>query len=1037
MERIVEKSNEKSADRSNDRVVERLELDHKQIAEKWQKEWDELDAFKSHDHSKKKKFYLLEMFPYPSASGLHMGHALNYTIGDIFARFKIMQGFNVLHPMGFDSFGLPAENAAIKAKSHPKKFTEDAIVNYVKQMQGLGLSYDWSRMVQTHKEDYYKWDQWIFLKMYEKGLAYKKTSPVNWCPECNTVLANEQVHNGKCWRHEDTNVEVKNLEQWFFKTTAYANELYDGLDKLNQWPDMIKKLQRNWIGKSHGTEIKFKINGEDWPIFTTRPDTIFGVTFLVISAQHSRLHEIVTHEQKVAVEEFLKEQHSVKQEDIDQMEKVGVFTGSYAIHPLTKEKVPIYAGNFVLADYGSGMVMAVPAHDQRDYEFAIKYNIPIKWVVMPSSGEPHEDEEKRYTISAVIKRKSDDKYLLVKWKQFGWIAPVVGGIDEGETPEQAAVREVLEETGFKTKAIEKIGGQIESRFYAENKNIWRHRIDQPVFLELSDDKQQVISEDEKKMLEVVWLSFEDALKKITHEDNKNGIKYAEKGGCAFTEYGTLFNSGKFDGLTSADAKEKITEELSRISAGSKVTNFRLRDWLISRQRFWGTPIPIIYCDKCGAVPVPEKDLPVKLPDDVVFTDVKNPLKNYAPFLNTKCPKCHGNAKRETDTMDTFVNSSWYYLRYTDPKNEKEIFDKKNADYWAPIDLYIGGKEHACMHLIYIRFYTKFLRDIGLLDIDEPAIRLFNQGMLQGPDGEKMSKSKGNVVLPEVVSEKYGLDAARLFLVSVASPDKDINWSDKGVEGSVRFINKVINYVNNVKIGETSKKTKSKIHQTIKEVTECIEKLQYNIATIKIRELFDSFDDEISKEDLEICLKLLTPICPHTCEELWERIGNDKFISKKEWPVCDESLIDYKVDYLDKLYEDLRSDINGVLRLINVTKPEQIKIIVSQDWKYSFAKEFKDAYAETKDFKEISQRLLSGELKKYGQEIMKSLPGLIKDGSKLPEFILSTSEEKENIESNKVKLEQEFGCEILIEVADSSSEAKAKNAWPGKPALVLK
>ncbi|MGV8169683.1 MAG: class I tRNA ligase family protein [Candidatus Nanoarchaeia archaeon] len=1220
--------------------TEKKEFNHRHITEKWQKEWDERDVFKTHDFSKKKKFYLLEMFPYPSASGLHMGHALNYTIGDIYTRFKIMQGFNVLHPMGFDSFGLPAENAAIKAKAHPRLFTEEAIKNYIKQMKGLGLSYDWERLVETHKPDYYKWDQWIFLKMYEKGLAYKKKSPVNWCPKCNTVLANEQVHSGKCWRHEDTEVEVKNLEQWFFKTTAYAEELYDGIENLRDWPEVIKKLQKNWIGKSTGTEIQFRINNENWTIFTTRADTLMGVTFLVISAQHPRLQELVTAEQKKAVDEFLKTLRSVKQEDIDQLEKEGVFTGSYAIHPLTNEKIPVYAGNFVLADYGSGMVMAVPAHDQRDYEFAKKYggetesneakhncvlihgctiyeerakkinelnwlpwvkkdliknNVPtetplmpdvvvpdydswkkeleknninestilvgyscgasflvrwlgdtkrkinklilvaprkiveheekesaeavralhnyeidlaiknrvkkimiftsdneidlgkesvkifhdalggeiinlsgrghytsndmgteefpelveeimkssnkgeikIKWVIMPSFGKPQEKEEKRYTITAVIKRKSDNKYLLVKWKQFDWIAPVVGGIDEGETPEQAAEREVLEETGFKTKAIKKLGGPIEERFYAENKKVWRHRIDQPVLLEIVDDKQQEIDKDEKDKLEVVWMTFEDAMKNITHDYNKIGLKILENGESAFTDYGVLVNSGDFDGLTSEEAKEKITAHLEKKKLGKKITNYRLRDWLISRQRFWGTPIPVVYCEKCGTVPVKEEDLPVTLPDDVKFLDVKNPLTTYEPFLKTHCPKCNGPAKRETDTMDTFVNSSWYYLRYTDPKNKHKIFDKKLAEHWAPVDLYIGGKEHACMHLIYIRFYTKFFRDIGLLEFDEPAIKLFNQGMLQGPDGEKMSKSKGNVVLPETVSHKYGLDAARLFLVSVASPDKDINWSDKGVEGSVRFLNKIINYTENVKFGVTSKKTKSKIHQTIKEMTENIEALQYNIAVIKIRELFDSLEEEISKEDYEICLRLLSPFCPHTCEELWEIIGNKPFIVEQDWPESDDSMIDYRIDYFSKLYETLRGDINDVLKLINVQKPEEIKIILSQDWKYSFVKEFREVFAESKDFKIISGKMLSGELKKYGQEIMKMLPGLIKDPSKLPGIDLSLQEEKENLENNKEKLEAEYRCKIIIELADSSSETKARNAWPGKPALVVK
>ena len=918
------------------------EIDFAKIEKKWQKKWEEQKVFEAKESDVKKKFYVLEMFPYPSATGLHMGHALNYTIGDIFTRFKRMQGFNVLYPMGFDSFGLPAENAAIKEKSHPKKFTENAIKNYIRQMKKLGLSYDWSRMVETHKPEYYKWDQWIFLKMLEKGIAYRKKAPVNWCPKCNTVLANEQVHDGKCWRHEDTNIEIKHLEQWFFKTTAYADELYEGINKLDDWPELIKNLQRNWIGKSYGTEIDFEIKNpklnciivhgcpsksenspekrtydkhwipwikkellkkgipietplmpepwhanydkwkkefekneinentilvghscgcaflvrwlgetnkkikklilvapwkitspekkdqkdfyeykinqalksnieeivyftaddeesdgkksleiyynaldgkiiellghghytqedmgtseflellneivEKWPIFTTRPDTIFGVTFMVVSAQHLRLMELVTDGQKKEVEKFLKKLGSVSEKALEEMEKEGVFTGSYAVNPMTGEKVPVYAGNFVVADYGSGMVMAVPAHDQRDFEFAKKYKIPIKVVVHP-----------------------------------------------------------------------------------EGKKI-----------------------DAMKMNE------------------------------AYEGAGILINSEGFNGLANDEAKVHITKALEFKKTGREKIQFKLRDWLISRQRFWGTPIPVVYCDKCGIVPVAEKDLPVVLPENIVFADVKNPLVDFKKFTETKCPKCGSKARRETDTMDTFVNSSWYYLRYCDAHNDKEIFDKKKVAYWCPIDMYIGGKEHACMHLIYIRYYTKFLRDLGLVKFNEPVIRLFNQGMLLGPDGEKMSKSKGNVVLPETVSQKYGMDTARLFLVSVASPDKDVMWNEQGVEGSLRFLRKVFDYVSNYKKGISLRIVEHKVNKTIKEVNEDIEFMKYNIAVIKLRELFDSFDKNVSKDDLEKFIKMLSPFCPHITEEFWEKLGHKDFISLAKWPECDESKID--------------------------------------------------------------------------------------------------------------------------------------------------
>ena len=868
----------------------------KKIENKWQKKWEESKIFQTKDSKNKKKHYILEMFPYPSGSGLHMGHAFNYTIGDIFARFKRMQGYNILHPMGYDSFGLPAENAAIKAKSHPKKYIEKAIKNYIKQQKSLGISYDWSRMVTTSSPDYYKWDQWIFLKLFEKGLAYKKKSSVNWCPKCNTVLANEQVQNGKCWRHEDTDVEVKTLSQWFFKITEYADELYDGIPKLKQWPENIKKLQKNWIKKSFGTEIKFKINNKPWKIFTTRPDTLYGVTFMVISAQHPRLMEITTEKQKKQVEKFTKSLHSVSEQDIDQLEKQGVFTGAYATHPLTKEKIPIYAGNFVLADYGSGMVMAVPAHDQRDFEFAKKYKIPIKVVITPKNK--------------ILKNKE--------------------------------------------------------------------------------------------------------LKK------------------AYTDEGKLINSDKFNNLNNEKAKQQITKYLIQKKLGKKTKNFRLKDWLISRQRFWGTPIPIVYCDSCGLVPVKETSLPVTLPEKIKLSSSKNPLTTNKEFLNTTCPKCGKPAKRETDTMDTFTNSSWYFLRYCDTKNKNKIFDKKKANYWCPIDTYIGGKEHACMHLIYIRFYTKFLRDIGLLNFDEPAIKLFTQGMLHGPDREKMSKSKGNVVLPETVSKKYGIDTARLFLVSIALPDKDIHWDPKGVEGSLRFINKLIDYTYSTKLSTSSSKLQSKLHQTIKEVTENIQNFKYNFAVMNLRELLNSLEPNISKKDLEDVLKLLSPFCPHVAEELWEKIGNIPFISSATWPKYHQNKIKPEFEAQDEIINSIIKDINSIKSFIKTT-PKTANIFISEQWKYPIFKKIKKELEKTRNFGEIIKAVMD---KQHPKQIPKIIQSILKDTSKLPLLLLTQKQELELIKNSISKLQDETNLKIKINLTEKSKEQKAKNATPHKPAIIL-
>lgn len=764
-------------------------MEFNKISEKWQKKWEAEEIFKTTEDKKKEKCYVLEMFPYPSSDGLHMGHAFNYTIGDIYARFKRMSGFNVLYPMGFDASGLPAENAAIKANKHPKEFITKAIKNYIKQMKDLGLSYDWSRTLKTCDPNYYRWNQFIFLKFLEKGLAYKKKSAVNWCPECKTVLANEQVHDGKCWRHESTDVELKQLNQWFIKTTDYADELLDKIDDLD-WPDRIKSMQKNWIGKSYGTEINFEINGKTWPIFTTRPDTVFGVTFMVVSAQHQELDSLVTEEQREEVDRFLKKIKSVSEKEMMLIEKEGVFTGSYAVHPLTQEKVPVYVGNFVLADYGAGMVMSVPAHDQRDFDFAKKYKIEMKEVISSKNQE---------------------------------------------------------------------------------------------------------------------------------------LTQAYKG------EGKLINSEEFNGTESKEAKDKITQLLQKNKLGKKTTQLKFKDWLVSRQRYWGTPIPVINCESCGQVPVSEKDLPIELPYDVKFGE-GNPLETNKEFTDVPCPKCKGDAKRETDTMDTFFDSSWYYLRYCDP-NAKEMFNQKAVDYWMPADFYIGGAEHACMHLIYARFFTKALRDLGMLSFDEPFTKLFNQGMLHAQGGEKMSKSKGNVVLPEVISKKYGVDSARFFLVSLAAPDKARDWDEKGIDSTFKFLNRVHEYIKTVKVGKSTPRTEHRVNRAIEQIEEDIQSFNYHTATIKLRTLFDKLESQISKKDLESVIKLFAPFCPHLAEEFWEIIGNKPFISLESWPKVNKSKINEKFDKEEEFTDKAVSDIINILNLIKTETKKVYLYVLPNDLEF--------------------------------------------------------------------------------------------------------
>jgi leucyl-tRNA synthetase len=753
----------------------------KSIEERWQQYWAKNKTFQVTEDASKPKYYCLEMFPYPSGR-IHMGHVRNYSIGDVVSRYKRMRGFNVLHPMGWDSFGLPAENAAIKHGIHPAKWTlENIAFMRDKQLKRMGLSYDWDREVTTCLEDYYRWNQWLFLKMYERGLAYKKRSYVNWCPSCNTVLANEQVENGLCWRCGSV-VTHKELEQWFFKITAYAEELLAYCDKLTGWPERVLTMQRNWIGKSVGVEVDFTVEGtgEKLTIFTTRQDTLFGVTFMSIAPEHPMVESLIkgkkqADEVRAFVQRVMGEDKAERTDET--LEKEGIFTGTYAVNPLNNEKVPVWVGNFVLMDYGTGAIMSVPAHDQRDFEFAKKYGLQVRVVI----------QNREQNLAAAVMKQ------------------------------------------------------------------------------------------------------------------------------AYTEDGVMAGSRGFDGLTNTEAKDKIADFVETSGMGKRTVNWRLRDWGISRQRYWGTPIPVIYCDKCGTVPAPEKDLPVVLPTDVAFTGKGlSPLAESKSFRETTCPMCGGKARRETDTMDTFVDSSWYFLRYCSPKADKAPFDKKAASYWMNVDQYIGGIEHAVLHLLYARFFTKVIRDLGLYDGDEPFRNLLTQGMVI-KDGAKMSKSKGNVVDPDFIINKYGADTARLFSLFAAPPERDLEWNDQGVEGAFRFLHRV--WALAFKFGPEVKGIASagpeargdrlfrKTHQTIKKVTEDIEReFQFNTAIAAMMELVNEMYDYMStgrpdpaqlpviRKALETITLLLAPFAPHFAEELWEALGNNASVSSALWPLHDPDAI---------------------------------------------------------------------------------------------------------------------------------------------------
>ena len=926
-----------------------VDYDPQQIELKWQKKWEDDKIFEV-KKSDKEKYYVLEMYPYPSGK-LHMGHLRNYTIGDCFARYKRMKGYNVLYPMGYDSFGMPAENAAIDHGANPETWTDQNIDLMKTQQKRIGLSYDWTREIYSHNPAYYKWDQWFFLKMLEKGLAYRQESYVNWCNTCATVLANEQAQGGKCWRCNN-DVEQKFLTQWFLKIRDYADELLEGLD-IVEWPEKVKVMQRNWIGRSEGSIIKFPIAGEDRTvdIFTTRPDTLYGVTFMIYAVEHPDVGEWVKgteyeSEYKELYNEVMK-QDKFERTDVD-VEKKGMFIGKYCVNPITKQEVPVYCANFVIYEYGAGAVMAVPAHDQRDFEMARAYDIPIKVVI-----QPHD--------------------------------------------------------------------------------------------------------------------YELNVEKMTR---------------AYESDGVLVNSEEFNGMENRSAIDAITEKLNKKDMGNATINYKLRDWGISRQRYWGCPIPVVYCDDCGAVPVPYDDLPVYLPKDVQFTGTGNPLETSESFINTKCPKCGKAAKRETDTMDTFIDSSWYFFAFCDPPSVegKLPYSKDLVNYWGNVDQYIGGIEHAVMHLIYARFFTKVSRDLGLLKHDEPFQRLLTQGMINKAapfctncnaflmkaelkemkckkcgntdlvqKSVKMSKSYGNTVDPGEIIGKYGADAARFFILFGASPSSGLEWADEGVSFANKFMNRTFHLLANppekVREDKNIRDTLILYHlnNAIKNVTETLEKIAIResvntiiqFATDLGKYKTEGVNQEVFDECCEKLALLLHPVAPHMTEEIWEIISKKGYLSLGSWPAYDDSMLTTENEFKWKLMTNIMDDINSIKQLMKKEKLDSINIIVSAEWKYKFYSTLMVLIETTRNQGEILKEIMKdSELKPHGKFISQIVTKVLKNVGKYSKISLTQNEEKSFFTDIKLIIEKKYNSPVEIIIEEDSKEKKANQALPGRPALII-
>ncbi|MEN6415840.1 MAG: class I tRNA ligase family protein [Armatimonadota bacterium] len=917
--------------------------DFSEIEKKWQKRWKEAGLFTTDNSTDKPKFYGLDFFPYPSGAGLSVGHCRNYIPTDVACRYKRMNGFNVLHPMGWDAFGLPAENEAIKKQSHPKKTVPEYIQTYKRQMDLIGIGYDWSREINSSSPEYYKWTQWIFQLLYKRGLAYRSFAPANWCPSCSTVLANEEVKDGRCWRC-DSFIEKKDLPQWFFKITEYADRLIDDLDTID-WPDSIKLMQKNWIGRSEGAEVRFESDqGDEIIIYTTRPDTLWGATFMVLAPEHPLVEKITTPEQKEAVDEYRKmaQRQSAIERQSTEKEKTGVFTGAYAVNPVNQDRIPIWIADYVMMGYGTGAIMAVPAHDERDFEFALKFGIPIIPVIDRTDGL-----SKSKVFEDIVEpgfAEALDKAGIGYEHKDGFYYVIMRGDSQAHEYLNIA-REFLQNT----EAWIEIVGSVWAFVFA-NMGI--------IPFDSRDAEVRIL-----RILRSRVRAFEKAqtVMEVLHREPW----YHDT--LFHSEYGDMINSGPFSATPGAVAKKRVTEWLESSRCGKFTVNYKLRDWLISRQRYWGAPIPVIHCEKCGEVLVPEDQLPVVLPDVdnyVPSGSGESPLANIADWVNVTCPKCGGPAKRETDTMGGFACSSWYFLRYVSPHLDSAPFDKDLAAYWLPVDLYVGGAEHAVMHLLYARFWTKVLHDEGLIPFVEPFHKLMNQGMVlantphrtmqagdvveSDDDDEqdrdliplfpeeaeqmdpekivwkfvKMSKSKRNVVTPDAMAEKFGADSLRTYELFVAPFEDAVQWNDDGMNGAYRFMGRVWRIVNDyaerfdpnwaATVAEEAasnpkaKALRRKVHQTIRKVGEDIEKFAFNTAVAALMEMTNemyAFGQSLSREGevpaepcsptmseaIEMLVLIISPMTPHIADELWETLGKAGFTLEAKWPAFDSEV----------------------------------------------------------------------------------------------------------------------------------------------------